>query len=95
MYRKLSYKHTPNSKCPKCIVSEEKLNLTIQNYENRISDLVAKHTIEIYEKENEFQKLLQQRELDSKAKLKKLQSKYENRLQDLVIKVRFCILINR
>lgn len=42
----------------------------IQNYENRLADQAAKHNIEMYEKENELQNLLTQKETEAKYKLK-------------------------
>lgn len=61
--------------------------MTIQTYENKLADLSAKHNIEMYEKENEFQKLISERESEYKHKMKKLQTKYEMKLQDLVVKL--------
>ena len=69
------------------MVLEQKLSLQTQDFENKFSDLKAKHGIEILETENKFQQLIHKKEEQWKSKFKEMQSKYEDKIQEVILKV--------
>lgn len=70
-----------------CLTLEDKLVATVNRYEKILSNMRTEHSIRLYEREKELEKIIAAHDQDWKQRLRRIQVKYDTKLAELMEKV--------